>query len=314
MFRDLARYGKDPNKISRTAKNTFEAALKWVNSMRIFTCSWSDFFIAEADEWRKDAWDIIRVTKQHNWLILTKRVERILKCLPEDWGQGWDNVWLGITVENQECADERIPLFLEISAKIKFLSIEPLLGSVDVSKYLHGIQWVIIGGESGNNTGKHLYRPCELEWIESIIKQCKKAGVAVFVKQLGTHLQKEMGLKTRHGSDINEFPKNLQFQEFPKNVNPNYSEKVVVESIVKEAPVQIALETKVTSTSNHKTAEEYVNSLSPFKKELGIAILSGLTPAEAAIKFSQERNMPLKTYRAYATMVENGLKIIKTAP
>lgn len=303
MFRDLARYGRDPNKISRTSKNTFEAALKWLTSKRIFTCSWSDFFIAQADEWRNDAWDVIRKTQQHNWLILTKRFGRILKCLPEDWGDGWDNVWLGITVENQKCADERIPLFLEIPAKIKFLSIEPLLGPVDVSKYLHGIQWVILGGESGNNTGKHLYRPCQIEWIENIIDQCKNAGVAVFVKQLGTHLQKEMGLKSRHGSDIAEWHKKLQFQEFPQNVNPNFKEQGVEPEIVKS--IHNAINEPV--IHNSLPAEDYVNSLSPFKKEIGLAILAGETPNEVAIRFSTERGKPLRTYKSYAKMVENGL-------
>ena len=77
------------------------------------------------------------------------------------------------------------------------------------------IDWVIIGGESGNDTGKYRYRPCELEWIESIINQCNKFRIPVFVKQLGTHLAKEMKLSDRHGGNIDEFPEHLQIRQFP---------------------------------------------------------------------------------------------------
>jgi protein gp37 len=74
--------------------------------------------------------------------------------------------------------------------------------------------WVIVGGESGNETGQYRYRPCNLEWIESIIDNCGEFGVPVFVKQLGTHLSKEMGLKDRHGGDISEWPKYIQIRQF----------------------------------------------------------------------------------------------------
>ena len=78
------------------------------------------------------------------------------------------------------------------------------------------LDWVICGAESGNETGKYRYRPCKLEWIEKIVADCNQASVPVFVKQMGTYLQKEMKLKARHGTDINEFPPHLQIREFPK--------------------------------------------------------------------------------------------------
>jgi len=77
------------------------------------------------------------------------------------------------------------------------------------------LKWVVVGGESGNSTGAFKYRPCEIEWIEHIIQQCKENEVPVFVKQLGTQLRKQLGLKNRHGKDINEFPQHLRIREFP---------------------------------------------------------------------------------------------------
>src|SRR5688500_2786405 len=97
MYRDKERLRKDPKTVLRTSDEIFYKALKWKDAKRIFTCSWSDFFIKDADEWRKDAWDVIRKTQHHQWQILTKRPERIKECLPEDWGGGWDNVWLGVS-------------------------------------------------------------------------------------------------------------------------------------------------------------------------------------------------------------------------
>ena len=125
-----------------------------------------------------------------------------------------------------------------IPAKVRFLSnIEPLLGLVDLNsrKYefiVSGVSeaglyqkaffesfiaWVIVGGESGNETGKFKYRPCELEWIEGIAHQCFKAEVPCFVKQLGNHLSKQLHFKSdRHGKDFNQFPPHLQVRQWPK--------------------------------------------------------------------------------------------------
>ena len=122
MYRDKERYGLDPSAVVRTAPKTFNAALKWKEPKLIFTCSWSDFFIQEADEWRADAWDIIRKTPHHTWQILTKRPERIADCLPPDWGDGWDNVWIGVSVEDEKTFDLRIPILTAIKAKVRFVS------------------------------------------------------------------------------------------------------------------------------------------------------------------------------------------------
>lgn len=218
MYRDKERYGQDPKTVLRTADKTFYAALKWKEPRLIFTCSWSDFFIKEADEWRADAWEVIRKTPQHNWQILTKRPERISECLPHDWGKGWPNVWLGISAENEKMFDERVPVLLNTPAMTRFVSIEPLLERIEMTRKrrsdLLGIDWVIIGGESGSDNGKYKYRPCEAEWMMEIVQKMPQA-TKVFVKQLGTYLAKQIGATDRHGGNIDEFPAALQFRQMP---------------------------------------------------------------------------------------------------
>lgn len=225
MYRDKDRYGQDPTTVIKAKETYILSNLKKLTEpSKIFTCSWSDFFIPEADEWRPWAWDIIKKHPQHQWQILTKRPERIENCLPEDWDDGYPNVWLGISAENGDAYNERWPQLASYNAPltaqsgIQFLSLEPLLEPIelDYNFELKMFDWVIVGGESGNETGKYRFRPCELEWIEDIVKQCKEAGVPVFVKQLGTHLAKKLELKDRHGADLSEFPESVRFQEFPE--------------------------------------------------------------------------------------------------
>lgn len=217
MYRDKAKYGQEANVVKRTSDLTFKQALKWKEGKKIFTCSWSDFFIQDADMWRKDAWDIIRQTPQHQWQILTKRPERIKECLPDDWGNGWDNVWLGVSIENQKYMN-RINELASVPSKTRFISAEPLLGELDFSGFddsLKLFHWCIIGGESGNDNGLWKFRPCKEEWIAKVINDLKGTDISVFVKQLGTYLSKKKGCKDRHGGEIEEWPINLQLREFP---------------------------------------------------------------------------------------------------
>lgn len=213
MYRDKERYGQDPGVVLRS-KSTFNQPLKMKEPKLIFTCSWSDWFIEEADQWRDEAWKIIKDTPQHTYQILTKRPERIAEYLPADWGDGYENVWMGVSVENRLNV-VRIALLQRQKAKTKFVSFEPLInhvGTVD----LEDIDWAIIGGESGNNVGYYRFRECETLWIRSLVEQCQAQNVAVFVKQLGTHLAKRYELKDTHGGDISEFPEDLRIREFPK--------------------------------------------------------------------------------------------------
>jgi len=215
MYRDKERYGQDPSDVVRS-KSNFSAPLKWKEPKLIFTCSWSDWFIQEADGWRKALWQIIKDTPHHTYQILTKRPERIARCLPDDWGNGYPNVWLGISAEDKQTFRERMDEFAKVKAKVKFLSAEPLLEYFDLTYgFDKGINWVILGGESGNETGKYLYRECQMEWFELMALDCVRCDVPVFVKQLGTHLAKQIKLKDRAGADMDEFPPKLQLQQFP---------------------------------------------------------------------------------------------------
>jgi protein gp37 len=216
MYRDKERYGQDPSIVVRS-KTKFTDPLKWKEPKMIFTCSWSDWFIKEADEWRDEAWKIIKSTPQHKYQILTKRPERILKHLPGDWAGGYSNVWIGVSVENGSMSvTDRIYDLCQIPAVVRFISFEPLIAHPE--RYVTDkVDWIIIGGESGNETGKYGYRPCELHWIEHIIEAYRQDApkTAIFVKQLGTHLAKQLKMSDRHGGNIDEFPEHLRIREFP---------------------------------------------------------------------------------------------------
>jgi len=218
MYRDKERFKQDPTIVVRS-KTTFLKPLSWTDPRLIFPCSWSDFFVKEADAWRAEAWEIIKATPWHTYQILTKRIERAGDCLPADWGSGYKNVWLGTSIESDKY-NNRIDYLLKIPAIVRWISAEPLLYYLNLGfinkEVRDGIHWVVVGGESGNETGKYLYRPCEIKWIESIVKQCKKNDIPVFVKQMGTFLANSLHLSDRHGKILNEFPTHLQIQQFPK--------------------------------------------------------------------------------------------------
>jgi protein gp37 len=177
MYRGKERYGKNPKEVTRS-RTTFADPLKWEDPRLIFACSWSDWFIAQADSWRDEAWEIIKKTPHHTYQILTKRPERIRQSLPRDWGDGWDNVWLGVSIEDQEHSFRK-DLLQTITSKTRFISAEPLLGPIQLGS-LYGIHWVITGGESGPKA-----RPMNPDWARSIRSQCAAARVAFFHKQNG---------------------------------------------------------------------------------------------------------------------------------
>lgn len=189
MFREQTQYGQNPERVRRS-KTKFADPLRWKAPRTIFTCSWSDWFHEDADEWRDEAWDIIRRTPQHTYQILTKRPERIIGHLPSDWGDGWPNVWLGVSVENQRWVS-RAHTLADIPAATRFISAEPLLKPITLtglhrhpdgheSPLIWEFQWIIAGGESGPG-----FRPCDERWLRSIRDQCIGNNVAFFLKQLG---------------------------------------------------------------------------------------------------------------------------------
>ena len=183
------RYGQ--NKIEKTDKFDWPIRVNEKGQYRIkgdkilATCFATDFFLPEADEWRSDVWSMIRKRTDIDFLILTKRVDRFMVSLPEDWGDGYDNVNLGCTVENQELADYRLPLFLSYPIKRRFVACSPLLEGIDLSHYLDGIDHVTVNGESGREA-----RICDYDWVLNIREQCVKAGKTFWFKSTGSFLKR----------------------------------------------------------------------------------------------------------------------------
>ena len=248
------------------------APLRWRKPRRVFVCSMTDLF----GEWVSDeqidrVFAVMALASSSTFMVLTKRAERmrgyvlgadgreirldipgaVLDREPFDWPL--PNVWLGVSCEDQATADERIPHLLATPAAVRFVSAEPLLGPIDLMRFppvltnmkeavvdtdQHGVDWVIVGGESGPGA-----RPCNVRWVRSSVEQCREAGVAPFVKQLGarpyadqcdstwprgwgSHVECVLGrpapahetyrLRDRKGGDLSEFPSDLRVREFPR--------------------------------------------------------------------------------------------------
>lgn len=164
-------------------------------------CMTSDFFLEEADQWRQEAWDIMRIRSDVIFFLLTKRPQRVKDCLPLDWGDGWDHVFFNVTCENQKRADERIPILKSLPFKHKGIMCAPFIGTVDLKDHLLDgqIEQVICGGENYDGA-----RPCHFEWVCDLYEQCRKADVTfcfietgnVFVKDGRTYVLKSKQLQS----------------------------------------------------------------------------------------------------------------------
>lgn len=150
------------------------------------TCFGTDFFLPEADEWRKEAWAMIKERQDIEFLILTKRIDRFMESLPADWGDGYDNVNLGCTVETQEAADYRLPLFVSYPLKHRFVACAPLLEEIDLSQYLGKIDHVSVGGETSREA-----RVCDYDWVLKLRDQALKAGATFWFKNTGSIFRKD---------------------------------------------------------------------------------------------------------------------------
>lgn len=154
----------------------------------IFTCFTSDFLLKDADDWRPDCWQMIRRRPDCMFYFFTKRIDRLAECLPVDWGGGYENVIIGCTVENQEWADFRLPIFLELPIRHRTIVAAPLLTGLELRPYLDPdkIEELSVSGESGREA-----RPCRYEWILSLRQQCMEAGIAFQFHQTGAHFIKD---------------------------------------------------------------------------------------------------------------------------
>jgi protein gp37 len=215
--------------------------------LKVFCASLADIFDSEVpEEWRNDAFEVIRKTPHLDWLLVTKR-PRIMESYVKDVrGWPWSNVWLLTSVEDQKTADLRIPILLRTPAAVRGISYEPALSDVNLERYLYlqfrdteryervkgyyvnaarcltRLDWVIIGGESGKDA-----RPFHINWANRTVAACQKAGVSVFVKQLGSnpidsHYCEEacgdhdLTFKDKKAADMEEWPEDLRVREFPK--------------------------------------------------------------------------------------------------
>jgi protein gp37 len=200
--------------------------LRWKRPRRVFVNSMSDLFHEKLTDGEIDS--IFRVmlnAPRHTFQILTKRAKRMLhwtqRFAAERGEQLPSHIHLGISAENQANFDDRAPYLRRVEAAVRFVSYEPAIGPLDMKGYLPEISWVIVGGESGRNA-----RPFDIDWARSIIQQCRDAGAAPFVKQLGAvpfgigrlSGRVEIKLADGHGGNPSEWPADLRIREFPHMV------------------------------------------------------------------------------------------------
>lgn len=236
----------------RTVASNWRNPLRWNNEAQksgefwpVFAASQADIFDNEVDPaWREDFWELVRATPALTWQIVTKRVGNVRKMLPPDWGDGYPNVWLGITVVNQLEADRDIPKLFLVPASLRFLSVEPMLAGIDLTRIVfedgyksvnaltgvvltnltggaavHNIgpkiDWVITGGES-KQPGQPA-RAFDLAWADLIAADCANAGIPFFMKQTGHNaVQNYVSyLVTGKGDEPDGWPESLRKREFP---------------------------------------------------------------------------------------------------
>lgn len=153
----------------------------------IRVCMNSDFFIEEADRWRSDVWKMIRIRSDVIFVLITKRPERILSCLPMDWKDGYENVLLYVTCETQKRIDERLPILEKLPFQHKGIMLAPLLEEVNIAQYLrkNSIDKVVCGGENyGGN------RICHYDWVANLSAQCKESDTDFIFIETGTYFMK----------------------------------------------------------------------------------------------------------------------------
>ena len=210
--------------------------------IKVFCASLADWLDpAVPSEWLNDLLELIVETPHLDWQLLTKRPEHfddrmnavISECkgmpgseIADQWVTFHNppaNVWFGVTAENQATFDSRVLATTFISSRLTFLSMEPLLGAVNIDFAVGKVDWIIVGGESGAAAGsgsKGQARVCKVEWIEAIVRRSKELGISIFVKQLGTNAsEKNQSVSTTHpkGGNFNEFPERLKIREFPNS-------------------------------------------------------------------------------------------------
>lgn len=187
-----ARKGIDTNLIHKTKRFTApiernkHGEYRMKGGQLVYLCFSSDFLLEEADDWRRECWAMIRERQDLHFLFLTKRIERFMDCIPEDWEAGYENVTVGCTVENQAAVDCKLKIFQQLPIRHRNIICQPLLEAVNLQPYLPGCELVVVGGESDPKA-----RVLNYDWVLSIREQCIQAGVHFSFRQCGTHFIKD---------------------------------------------------------------------------------------------------------------------------
>lgn len=167
-------------------KKTKQGQYKMKAGQQVFVCFSSDFFIEAADCWRPACWEMIKERSDLNFFFLTKRIQRFEEVIPADWEDGYENVSIGVSVENQQIADQRLSYFQTLPIKHKSIACQPLLGPINLAPYLAGVELVVAGGEYHKEA-----RPLDYQWILDIREACMAQETAFEFRQCGTHFIKE---------------------------------------------------------------------------------------------------------------------------
>ncbi len=217
VYRRDASFGKDSTQVHKTQNfskpvskhrtGPYAGMYKFPAGTLFYTCFSSDFFHPAADAWRPDAWRMMRERADCSFYMITKRPERIADVLPPDWGSGYENVEIGCTCENQDMADRRLPIFLELPLAHRSIIHEPMLEQIDIRPYLkqyaNRIDSVTVGGESGPDA-----RICDFDWVIDTQQQCVEYGIPFHYHQTGARL--------RRGERVYNIPRDHQHTQAQK--------------------------------------------------------------------------------------------------
>jgi protein gp37 len=194
VYRGDAKHNIDSTVVTKT--KTFDLPVqkkrngeyKIPSGTLVYTCFTSDFFVEDADLWRIEAWDMIRLRNDLKFMMITKRIDRLNVSLPDNWGDGYEHVTICCTIENQDRADYRLPIYKTAPIIHKILILEPLLERIDLRPYDIGswVEQVVVGGESGYEA-----RLCDYEWVMEIRNLCVENNVSFWFKQTGAKFVKD---------------------------------------------------------------------------------------------------------------------------
>ena len=208
-----AKRGMDTNNIVKSknfdapiAKNK-NGEYKMKSGKLVYVCFSTDFLLEDADDWRDECWKMMKERSDLHFLFLTKRIERFETCMPDDWGEGYDNVTIGCTIENQDRAEQRLSIFSKLPIKHRNIICQPLIEKIDIEKYLDDVELVVVGGESDRNA-----RILDYNWVLDIREQCIRKEVPFEFRQCGTHFLKD-------GKEYTIPTKQLMSQARKANIN-----------------------------------------------------------------------------------------------